>query len=96
MKAYELLSDESKWARRSYAYAEDGSPCDPRWKGACSWCVLGALEKCYSDPADICGGREYIQQVGKLRDVVGNISQWNDSRLTTYENVVETLRRLDI
>lgn len=96
MKAYELLADESKWARKAYAYEVEGGPCDPKSENACAWCVLGAIDKCYSDRTSVDGGEEFRQQVAKLRDVVGNPSQWNDSRLTTYKKVITVLKELDI
>lgn len=93
MKAYELLSDESRWAKKSYAYEFEGGPCDPKSGNAVAWCVLGAIERCYYD-----GVRNgvYADVINKVRKRVGPISAWNDARERKYEEVVAVLKELDV
>lgn len=93
MKAYELLSDESKWATRAYARTNSTMSCAPKEESACSWCVLGAMEKCYYNGTL---AKDYIDAVAKLRNRVGNIAQWNDAKERTYEEVIALLKELDI
>jgi hypothetical protein len=93
MKAYELLSDESKWAKKSYAYEATGGPCDPRSETACSWCVMGAIERCYFD-GEVTG--MYLDMITKVKRKVGRIPEWNDAKETTYEEVIAVLKELDI
>lgn len=88
MKAYELLSEPRNWAKYSLAYHEDGK-CDPSDFRAISWCMVGAILKCYPDKD------QYVKALDKVCDVVGpNIGWFNDKN--TYEDVVGLLRKLDI
>ncbi len=93
MKAYELLSDESRWARKNYAYEVEGGSCDPRSSNACAWCVLGAIERCYYDDGIT---KTYLDVMSKLGNRVGNIPCWNDAKGRTYEEVLAVLKELDI
>jgi hypothetical protein len=93
MKAYELLSDESKWAKKSYAYETTGGPCDPRSETACSWCVMGAIERCYFDGNM---SRRHMDAIYKVETKVGSVPIWNDAKERTYEEVIALLKELDI
>lgn len=42
--ARELLSDESRWTKRSYARDVNGHPCSAKSPDACKWCLLGAIQ----------------------------------------------------
>ena len=88
MKAYELLSDESKWTKCGIARDMYGNVCPARSTEAICWCAVGAVEKCYDD-------KEYSINIGRLyMESDGNIGRWNDS--TTFEEVKAMLTKLDI
>jgi len=89
MKIKELLSDKSKWTQKAYARDIHG---DALGHGssqfAVSWCLVGAMEKCYPDfnvVDDI---------VSKIHRKVGGPAIFNDSH--TFEEVKQLVEELDI
>src|SRR4051812_47041533 len=104
MKAYELLSKPGAWTQGAGAKVRDDnddlvdaeSIYDPR---ACAWCAWGALKMCYRNPSDYVRASETLQrkiQPGYGGSVVGDIAWWNDAPNRTQEEVVATLKELDI
>lgn len=103
MKAFELLSDRSKWLQRMYARDANGNSTFSESDNACSWCTIGAINMAY------LGGRQVTIENSAKREAAirlltsairplgfDTIPQWNDAPGRTYEEVVETLRKLDI
>lgn len=100
MKAWELLDSREKWTQHAMARKVGGEIVFPNDKRAACWCAMGAIEKCYEHPAD--------QDIALMRILTdpGNVDEepiywatvvdWNDSAMTTFEDVQRTLRRLDI
>lgn len=48
MKAYELLDSPEKWCQKFYALTADGEDAFGWNEGTCKWCMLGAIQHCYS------------------------------------------------
>lgn len=96
MKVRELLSDKSKWTKRWYARTKDGFKTNATSKDAVSFCLLGAIEKCY--------GTEFFCNLpndvkGKLYERFGSASKpssWNDANERTFEEVKTLVDELDI
>lgn len=88
MKAWELLSDESKWTKLEQAKGANGLLADPQGTEAVCFCAYGAIKRCY--------GSDFLYQVRKLErhiapDVIG---YWNDTH--TWAEVHAKLKALDI
>jgi hypothetical protein len=45
----ELLGDRAKWSRCAYACDKQGYAVAPLSERACSWCLLGGVEKVYGE-----------------------------------------------
>lgn len=95
MKAHELLVTPDKWTQDVYCRDKDGEGggmlgSDP---GAVSWCLTGAIDKCY--PALSHKQRENI--LNKIRTHLGrNPIAWNDAPERTHAEVLAVLKELDI
>jgi hypothetical protein len=91
MKAYELLADPAHWIKGTSARMgrEPGSECsifDPR---ATCFCTAGAINKCY--------GMDTAEPMGKLhKHLQMTIVDWNDAAVRTHDEVIKTLKELDI
>lgn len=87
MKIKELLSDESKWTKYATARNKEGNHVTIYDSNAVQWCVLGAMEKCYSN--------DFMNMYHKLKESFGkSICEWNDS--STYQEVMAKLNEVDI
>jgi hypothetical protein len=93
MKAYEVFEKRGlKWIQRNMA--EDALGCstyisDPEVR---SVCMLGAIRMAYR------GSKEKMCAVEGIvrRRIGGSITQWNDDRLRTFDEVVKVLKELDV
>lgn len=94
MKIKELLTDETKWTKGSFAKDKYCTAVFATSSNAICWCLSGAMIKCYS-------GDEYIS-VSKLvsnrlrRLSFGDIIKFNDDSEITFENVRNLIEGLDI
>lgn len=94
MKIRELLSDESKWTKGFYARNAHGAIRPSKSEEAVSWCILGAIEKCYGGKkADGVFLRIEAAYPSKLYSCVDD---WNDSKKTKFEDVKRLVVELDI
>jgi len=104
MKVCELLSDETKWTKGAFARDVKGVECSPNTWVAQSWCLLGAISKCYgyvpiSDGFSPTPCENAIRQLrNALRRVHGRnvITDWQDDPETTFEMVQELLKEANI
>ena len=98
MKAYELISEPSRWTQKTLARNINGGATNPRGYDACSFCLVGAIERCYNVP--IKQMLEILQQVKSELKIQAPsfefIGQWNDHPDRTHEEVVGLLKKLDI
>lgn len=90
MKVRELFTDASKWAKGAEARNSDGLRTQFDSPFAVSWCLGGALAKCY--PNTYPSLRVEVQMQMGIR----HISVWNDADNRTFEEVKELVDRLDL
>jgi hypothetical protein len=88
MKVKDFLKDPKKWTKGSLAKDKKDIPISPLSIEACSFCVLGAVKKCYpenfTDVWDIMV--EHFQT--KLRTYPAT---FNDDKETTHQMVLNEL-----
>lgn len=94
MKAYELL-EQAGWCQGTYARNWVGKKVDPHNKSACSFCLLGALEKIYDGTS--IAMRE-AKQALYLHAIPHNIGlvEWNDAPGRTQAEVIAALKAADV
>ena len=96
MKVLELLSDESKWTKGAAARDVSGKDVASRSRAAVSWCLLGAVHKCYStsEKADraACALREAVEALYGFYSLV----LWQDRPYVTFEHIQQVLQRADV
>ena len=94
MKIRELLTDESKWCKKSYAFDAQGRKTTGYSPNAVKFCLVGAAQHCY--------GTGYIEYVIKMQDAlkrkfdVGVIALWQDQPERTFAEVKALVEELDI
>lgn len=94
MKAYELLDKPEKWTQNAFGKLPNGIATGSKDPEACSWCLSGALIKCYDIYED---SSLYQRQRDKVISKLGiHILRWNDTPGRTYEEVIALLKELDI
>jgi hypothetical protein len=107
MKAHELLSDRSKWTQGVLARNKEGNPCSVFADYAESFCMLGAVKRCY-ELIDNYDSTTYYSRVEPYFTILGKItvylrdikktaecpSYYNDRH--TYEEIITLLKELDI
>lgn len=92
MKAWELLSSPERWTQHVTARDSNDVICLEDDGKACSWCIIGALRKCY---------QSLDRELSVWRDItvaIGNqdVADWNDAPERTHAEVLEILKRLDV
>ena len=94
MKVKELLSDESKWTKGFHARKADGSATSVESKEAVSFCLVGAVLRCYpiGYPIALKVIRKGIRRM-KLRC---SVYDWNDRKKRTFADVKNLVEELDI
>ena len=102
MKAYELLSDESKWTKDTYARDKDGEPVFPSTdSSAVCFCAQGALCRVYGwleieELPKFKALREAVISMGFGDPGINPITEWNDAPERTFAEVRDLLIKLDI
>lgn len=82
MTVRELYKDKSCWTQGAYARDAFGVPILTNHPTAVSWCLMGALSKCYG------------AERGWKKTDVG--VQWNDSPNRTFEQVLAHVIELNL
>lgn len=93
MKAYEVLSDSTKWTQGAMCKDAQGrtmSEAEVNSDRAASWCAAGAIAKAYPRT------RARMAAIRKLNRAVGSNTQWNDADGQTWDVVRAKLQELDI
>lgn len=102
MTVQELLSDESKWTKGTFARDENNCNIDPYSKGAICWCIKGAIMRCYE------GDDEYWHANNEIRAAIAklkyfdkptiniNIMGFNDNPNTTFADIRRVIEEADI
>lgn len=82
MKVRELLTDESKWCKYELCHIDKN--------GHESYCLVGAIEKCYS-------GNDEFNKVRLVWEKTGiTPTSWNDCAFRTFAEVKQLVEELDI
>ncbi len=91
MKVKELFNSPKRWQQYSNACDKDKKTVPPESAQAVSWCLFGAVIKCY-------GPSKTKKVLGKIRRALPadhiSISGFNDA--TNYQAVKELVDKLDI
>lgn len=106
MKIRELYTDESRWTKGELARDSNGFYI-PLWKipkgtfpEGVSFCLIGALAKCYQDFENRMDAknkiREAIGDVDSNKSVRPSIINYNDAEERTFEEIKALVERLDI
>lgn len=92
MKVRELLDVESKWTKGCEASDARGYSVDFNASGASTWCLLGAIHKCYTDEGMI------IVLYNKILETLNVkwVGKWNDAPNRTFNDVKQLIMELDI
>jgi hypothetical protein len=97
MKAYELLSQPGAWTQGTLARDSEGLATNVMGPTACSFCIAGAIERCYPCLEDNLKALDQVKQELKTRyDTFQFVGKWNDHPDRKHEEVVELLKKLDI
>lgn len=93
MKPSELLNSPDKWTKGSAAKTKDGIPIYSGNPEAYSFCLYGALNKCFESDTIL-----YDINYNKIRDVLKSkfLSGFNDAPKTTYEDIINVLKKCDL
>lgn len=96
MKAWELLVEEGKWTQHRYARDKDGLGCESSSGDACSFCTIGAINRCYGDSHRWREIVVNLEMTLKDRGLGVCIADWNDAPERKQSEVVALLKELDI
>ncbi len=96
MKIKELYSDASKWTKHEFARSNTGTPLPSFAPDATSWCLIGAINKCYSGKEDFTKVYESVRAHMPLVNGIAMISNWNDSPTRTFDEIKALVEKLDI
>ena len=92
MKISELLKDESCWTKSQFARDVNNVPVEPGSPDACSWCLIGALDKCYASTTTGSEARtkltDAVRQYSEPQCGSGwGVSTYNDREQTTFADI---------
>lgn len=104
MKIKDLLKNESKWTRESLARDMNGFSVAPESEEAISFCVWGAIRRCYNNIDELRFVAEKIDNELRKRGRTFSfggctrslIPDWNDDLATTHEMVIDVLNTVDV
>lgn len=111
MKIRELYADESRWGQNSQAKTEDGRSTNVFQDDAYSFCLIGAVRKCYSSDLktreviyrklfDAVHGADSSVTIGSgvpyFTEMLSEIMAWNDNPTRTFYQVQHLINKLDI
>lgn len=93
MKISDILTGPEKWCKGFAAINESGQPCNADDQHAFSFCLLGAVCRAY--PPEIRHvARQKIFAI--LERTQHNIADFNDDPETTFEMVLEVVRKAGV
>jgi hypothetical protein len=90
MKAWQLLSDRSKWTKNALARDANGYPTDANSPEAVKWCASGAIHRCYRD------ARKRTRAIRKAQRLTGIGSLWSLNDREGYDAVLAILKDCDV
>ena len=85
-KVRELLSEESKWAKQSFARDRYGNKTCYDSNHACSWCLTGAIYKSINNQLEV------TQVMCCLQGLIDStLVRYNDDESTNHQDIVNLL-----
>lgn len=99
MKVKDLYVSEANWCRLHFAKNAIGACCydDPT---ANCWCLLGAVQRCYYNrPDGVFHNKLFFDIMDKIKKHLGGldtITDWNDDKNRTFDEVKKLVVELDI
>ena len=92
VKPSELLARPESWTQGDFSRDKEGRSARSRPEEQCSWCLMGALMKCYPQ----FSSRMVITDL--LRDKAGcaSLSYWNDAPERTHAEVLALLKEVGL
>ena len=93
----DLLRDPKNWTKLAFARNADYQSVLPYASSACSWCLVGGIERiCHEDPRPAL----YVAVIEALEDIIitdpgagdpESLQDWNDRDERTHAEVIEAL-----
>ena len=105
MKVKDLLSSPEKWHKGCYAKDTKGNPVSETGSTAVSWCLMGAIYKCYDNGAGYKIASSYGNVLSCIRKIEDNFPDllrrvslpcFNDDPKTTFEDIRRIIETADI
>jgi hypothetical protein len=96
VKMAQLLSDPAHHTKGAMARDARGLECDPESPEAQSWCVLGALNRCY--PVFPDRQRAYICLVAALKECFHQrtLVEFNDTWEVKHDQILNLVRTANV
>lgn len=98
LKVQDILASPSSWNKYSTALDSEGQGTCSQYHDAVSWCLMGAIIKCYGGPEEKGSDSAELQFVcNKVTKKIGQgIMGWNDADERTHEQVLALCEELEI
>lgn len=98
MTVAELLENSESWCQRAYAMNKDGWGVPYNDPSAVSWCLRGAIAKCYPDLQSYVISLNAVAEAIDPKDFWSGhkIAEWNDNINRTHQEVLDVLRKAKI
>jgi hypothetical protein len=87
MKVAELLDRPEKWCQGAPARDANGWRTSALGDEACSWCLMGALHRCYPIPYKRDVAEQSLRSVIECRSGRQSIVGWQDEKRRTFAEV---------
>lgn len=93
MTVAELLTDESKWTKGTFARTANGNLTLDSSDDACRWCLIGAVRRVYGFRTN-----DYYRAMTALNNVMQEpwVADWNDSPERTFAEVRDVVLKAGI
>jgi len=97
MKLKELFDKPEKWTQHVSAKDINGFSTEPCSDTAISWCLVGGIVKCYGVGWSYKFGERMISEINKTIGISSiSISEWNDHKDRTFEDIRALIEKLNI
>lgn len=99
MKVFELLNEEKRWCKHFSARTKEGGRVNPLNLLATSWCLGGAIARCYLDSERKQTEKKLAEEIrpGSSKSPLAygvTIVDFNDN--ATYEEVIAVCKKANI
>lgn len=98
MKVKQLFSSEKRWVKHTYATDKNGAACGVQSDKAFSFCLDGALSRCYTPNGKYWDVRTLVDVAIKkmTRGRFSGVVRWNDYPRRTFKQVRKLIEDLNI